>query len=61
MSLISLASLVMLNPRPFLQPNAEEREVIRKIERKMVRRFYLGIAGMLLLIGITLTSIIVLA
>jgi hypothetical protein len=61
MSLISLASLVMLNPRPFLQPNAEERKIIRKIERKMVRRFYLGLFGMLLLIGITITSIIVLS
>jgi hypothetical protein len=61
MSLISLASLVMLNPRPFLQPNAEERKIIRKIERKMVRRFYVGLFGMILLIGITLTTIIIFA
>jgi len=61
MSLITLASLVMLNPRPVLQPNAEERKIIRKIERKMVRRFYLGLAGLVLMLGITITTIIVLA
>jgi hypothetical protein len=51
----------MLNPRPFLQPNAEEQKIIRKIERKMVRRFYLGLFGLALMIGITLTSIIIFA
>ena len=59
--MLGLLSMVMLNPRPVLQPNAEERNIIRKIERKMVRRFYLGLFGLALMIGITLTSIIVLA
>jgi hypothetical protein len=59
--MIGLASIIFLNPRPVLQPNAEERKIIRKVERKMVRRFYVGLFGMLLLIGITITTIIALA
>ena len=59
--MLGLLSMVMLNPRPVLQPNAEERKIIRKIERKMVRRFYLGLFGLALMIGITLTTIIVFA
>ena len=59
--MLGLLSMVMLNPRPVLQPNAEERNIIRKIERKMVRRFYLGLARLVLMLGITITTIIVLA
>jgi hypothetical protein len=59
--MIGLASIIFLNPRPLLQPNAEEREIIRKAERKMVRQIRLTLIGAALFVVVIITSLILFA
>ena len=51
--MLKLASLIMLNPRPILQPNEEEKAIWEKTEKKIMRKVKLAIVGtVLFLIGV---------
>lgn len=60
--MLKLASIVFLNPRPLLQPNEAERKIIRKIEKRMLWKFRLGLLGIVLLVvGMILLPLLIAA
>jgi len=59
--MIKLASIFFLNPRPVLQPNAEERYIMKRIERMIVRRIYAALIAVPIIIAIGITALIMFA
>jgi len=59
--MLRLASIIFLNPRPILQPTAEERYIIKRINRIIMRRFYLALIGMSIAMAVIVTLLIMFA
>ena len=49
--MIGLVSLICLDPKPWLQPNEEQQEIMDKIARKVIWKIRLTIVGAIIFVG----------